>query len=136
VRDLTSQVTTLTYTNSADDVLICQGVVYLGDGVNDLDGSGGDFELTLQFGQQINQYDAQLVRFSTAVRASVFTEQFPLPVNESVTFKIKSPNATDTSVWTHATLYEVSDLSKMSSIGGMNNTIVNEYNEGTGGVNA
>jgi hypothetical protein len=114
-------------------VLICQGVVHLGNGVNDLDGSGGDFEHTLQFGSQINQYDAQLIRYSTAVRTSVFTEQFPLPIGEAVTFKLKSPNAADSSVWCHACLYEVSDLSKMSSIGGVTNTIINDYTD-PGGV--
>ena len=113
--------------------MICQILVYLGDGTNDLDGSGGDFELTIQFGNQTNMPDPQIMAFSTAARASVFTEQFVLPVNETVTTKIKSPNAADTGVWTHACIYEVTDLSKMSYATGGRNTIISTY-EDSGGV--
>jgi hypothetical protein len=107
--------------------------VYLGDGVNDLDGSGGDFELTIEFGGQTNMPDPQLIAFSSGTRASVFTEQFVLPLNEVVTTKIKSPNAADTSVWTHACIYEVSNLSRMSAIGAQSNVITNVYDD-PGGV--
>ena len=107
IRDLTSQVTVLEYHNTDNEIMVCQGVIFLGDGANDLDGTGGDFELTLMFGNQVNQPDPQLVWFSTATRVSIFTEQFVLPVNETVTFMIKSPNAADTAVYTHACIYEV-----------------------------
>jgi hypothetical protein len=107
VRDLTSQVTTLEYTNDGTETMVCQIVVYLGDGANDLDGTGGSFEHTIMFGSQTNMPDPQLINYSTATRVSVFTEQFPLPVGETVTTKIKSPNAADTSVWCHACIYEV-----------------------------
>lgn len=123
----------LSYQNTGDDGLICQGVIHLGEGSNDLDGTGGDFELTLQFGSQVNQPDPQLIYFSTAIRVSVFTVQFPLPVNETVTFKIKSPNAADTTVWTHACIYEVANLSKSTSLLGGGNTITNIYDD-PGGV--
>lgn len=113
--------------------MICQIVTHLGDGVNNLDGSGGDFELTLQFGSQVNMPDPQLIAFSTATRASVFTEQFVLPRNETVTAKIKSPNAADTSVWTHCCIYEVSDISQYSNAITGGSTILNTYDD-SGGV--
>ena len=108
-------------------------MVRLGDGVNSLDGSGGDFELTLQFGQNTTQPNPQLVYFSTDTECTVFTQQFPLPINETVTLKIKSPNAADTSVWTQACIYEVYAKSKMSFAVSDSNTIVNTYDT-TGGV--
>lgn len=107
VYDITSQATIMSYTNDGDEILLLQGVVILGDGTDDLDGTGGEFELTFMFGSNTNQPDPQIIYFSTATRASVFTEQFPLAINETVTFKIKSPNAADTSVYIHCTLYEV-----------------------------
>ncbi len=82
-------------------------MVYIGDGVKDLDGSGGDFELTLQLGSQVNQPDPQLITFSTATRASVFTDIFSLYVGETVYVKIKSPNAADTDVHIRASVLEL-----------------------------
>ena len=82
-------------------------MIYLGDGIDDLDGTGGEFELTMILDGQTVQPDPQLVWFSTAPRASVFTEQFPLYVGGTVTFKIKSPNVADTSVMVHACIIEV-----------------------------
>ncbi len=133
VRNITSQTTAISYTNSSDEIQICQGIVRLGDGVNNLDGTGGDFELTLQFGDRVTQPDPQLIYFSTAVQANIFTTQFPLPINETVTLKIKSPNTADTSVWVHACVYEVSEISQYSYATGSSNTITNTYTD-TGGV--
>jgi len=134
---LTSQVTILQYQNTEDEVLLCQGLVRLGDGTDDLDGTGGEFELTLMFGSRTNQPDPQLVWFCTAVKATVFTEQFPLPIGETVTFKIKSPNAADSSVYVHACIYEVGvesirdDLALLFADG---RKVVNVYDEtGTSG---
>ena len=82
-------------------------MIYLGDGVKDLDGTGGEFEFTMLLGSQTVQPDPQLIWFSTATRAAVFTEQFPLYIGETVTLKIKSPNAADTDVNVHACIVEV-----------------------------
>ena len=123
----------LTYQNTSDEVMICQIVAHFGDGINDLDGSGGDFELTLQFGDQVNMPDPQLIAFSSSTQASVFTEQFVLPINETATAKIKSPNAADTSVWTHCCIYEVSTPAKMSYATSTDEIIMNIYDD-PGGV--
>lgn len=105
--NLTTQQTVLSFTNTNTSPYIAQIVVFFGNGTNDLDGTGGTFELTLQFGNQVNQPDPQYITFSTAVRASVFTEQFPLAVGQTVYAKVKSPNAADTNVWVRACIFEV-----------------------------
>jgi len=107
-RNLTSQVTVLTDTPSATQNTLCQAYIKLGDGAKDLDGSGGQFELTITIGGQTIQPDPQGVWFSTAVRAAVFSSVFPVPANEEVVVKLKSPNAADTDVDTTAYLYDLS----------------------------
>lgn len=105
-RDLTSQVSVFSYTNSTGQDLLVMGIVSFGDGSKDLDGSGGDFELTLEIGGQTVQPEPQLIRFSTDVRAMTFTERFTLYDTEAVEFKVKSPNAADTDVTVKACLIE------------------------------
>jgi hypothetical protein len=82
-------------------------MIYFGDGTKDLDGSGGNFEFTMELGSQVNQPEPQIIYFSTDTQASVFTEQFPLYRNETVVIKVKSPNAADTDVYVHACIIEV-----------------------------
>jgi hypothetical protein len=135
--DLTTQQTVFTHTNTEEEILLLQGVVLFGDGSDNLDGSGGDFEFTLQFGENVNQPDPQYIYFSSATRASVFTESFPLPLNSTVTFKVKSPNAGDTSVYVKACVYEVgvdtikddiADLAaSITALSSDTNAIVNVY---------
>ena len=105
-RDLTSQVSVFSYTNSTGQDLLVMGVVSFGDGSKDLDGSGGTFELTLEVGGQTVQPDPQLIQFSTAVRAMTFTHVFTLYDGDTAEFKVKSPNAGDTDVTVTASLIE------------------------------
>lgn len=104
---MTTQKTVFTYTNTGTDVLICQAIAKIGDGSDDLDGTGGEFEWTMLLGGNTVQPEPQWITFSTETRSAAFTEQFPLPVGDSVTFKLKSPNVADTSVWVRVCLYEV-----------------------------
>ena len=113
-RDLTSQVTVLTHTPATTVPMLCQGLVYLGDGTKNLDGSGGNFELTVTVGGQTVQPDPQVVTFSSAVRASVWTSVFPVPLNTEVILKVKSPNAADSDVDVTATLFDVASDSQAS----------------------
>ncbi|MHC4704637.1 MAG: hypothetical protein ACYTFQ_29165 [Planctomycetota bacterium] len=106
-RDLTSIVTVLTDTPHATKATLCQGLVVFGDGAKNLDGTGGDFELTVTVGGQTIQPDPQAVTFSTAVRSAVWTTIFPVPANTEVILRAKSPNAADTDVDVTAYLYEV-----------------------------
>lgn len=133
---MTSQVTILSWTNTTDEVYVCQGMIYIGDGTDDLDGTGGEFELTMILDGQTVQPDPQLVWFSTALRACIFTEQFPLYVGGTVTFKIKSPNAADTSVYVHACIVEVGVESIRDDLQAVllnQRSVKNVYDESGGG---
>ena len=112
--DLTSIQTVLTDTPDAANPMLCMGYVVLGDGAKDLDGSGGDFELTVSVGGQAVQPAPQTVTFGTDVRAAAFTLPFPVPANAEVLLRIKSPNATDTDVDVTAYLYDMADKTGMA----------------------
>lgn len=105
--NLTSQVTVLTDTPDASNPMLCQGLILFGDGTKNLDGSGGNFELTVTIGGQTIEPNPQIITFSTAVRTSVWTSVFPVPANDEVILKAKSPNAADTDVNVIAYLYDV-----------------------------
>ena len=106
-RNLTSIVTVLTDTPSVADPILCQGLIMLGDGTKNLDGTGGNFEFTVSVGGQIVQPNPQVVNFDTSVRAGVWTGVFPVPANQEVLLRVKSPNAADTDVDVTAYLYDV-----------------------------
>jgi len=104
-RNLTSAVTVLTHTPDATYNMLCQALVYLGDGVKNLDGSGGIFELTITVGGQTVQPSPQYMDFGSEVRAAIWTSQFPVLANEAVVLQVKSPNAADSDVDVTAYLY-------------------------------
>ena len=108
-RDLTSLVTVLTHTPSASDIMRCQAHIALGDGSKDLDGSGGDFELTITIGSRTLEPDPAVIEFSTATQVVIQTAPFIVPANTEVIVKILSPNAADADVDVTATLYDVGD---------------------------
>ena len=96
--DLTSLVTVLTHTPSTTEHRLCQAYIALGDGSKNLDGSGGDFEVVGTVGGQTVQPSPQTVAFGSQVRAALWTTPFPVPANQQVVLKVKSPNAADTDV--------------------------------------
>lgn len=104
-RDITSSITVLTDTPSATEPMMCMGLIVLGDGAKDLDGSGGLFEFDILIGGNTVQPSGQQIQFSGATRASVWTEAFPVPEGAEVILKIKSPNAADSDVDVSAYLY-------------------------------
>lgn len=106
-RDLTGQVTVLTHTPNASNAMFCNVYVECGDGAKNLDGTGGDFELTITVGGVTIQPDPQTIAFSTAVRSGVLTSPFPVRANKEVVVKIKSPNAGDNDVDVVATLFNI-----------------------------
>ena len=100
--------TILSYVNTGTEAIVCQGRVLIGNGIDDLDGTGGEFELTLNTGTYTLQPNTQFVFFEVGpTSGSVMTESFYLGVGDTVTFSMKSPNAADTSVWVRACIYEV-----------------------------
>lgn len=118
-RDLTSQVTVLTDTPDATSPMLCQGLINFGDGTKNLDGTGGDFELTVTVGGQTIEPDPQTITFSTATRTAVWTTQFPVPANTEVILKAKSPNAGDSDVDVTAYLYQVDAVDIVAINGGL-----------------
>ncbi len=106
-RNLTSQVTVLTHTPSVTEHRQCQAYIAFGDGSKDLDGSGGDFEITVTVGGQTVQPSPQTIAFGTAARAAVWTTPFPVPANSEVVVKVKSPNAADTDVDLTVRLFDI-----------------------------
>lgn len=115
-RDLTSTVTVLTHTPSATDPMLCVGEIVIGDGVDDLDGSGGDFELTLMVdGVIVDAVQIKTVEAST-LRTRFFTIEFPVPANTQVIMRVKSPNAGDADVNVIAKLYQTDNVESLSSI--------------------
>jgi hypothetical protein len=106
-RDLTSLVTVLTHTPSATENTLCQGYIKLGDGLKDLDGSGGNFNLVITVGGQTVQASPEVIVFGTDVRSSIWTEQFPVPANEEVLLRVLSPNGADTDVDVTAYLFDI-----------------------------
>lgn len=106
--NLTTQQTVLTHTPDAVNPMLCQGLIMLGDGTKNLDGTGGDFELSISVGGQTIEPDPQVVTFSTATRTAVWTTIFPVVANQQVLLKVKSPNGADTDVDVTAYLYDVS----------------------------
>ena len=113
-RDLTSIVTVLTDTPSATQNRQCQGVIHLGDGAKDLDGTGGIFQITITIGGQTMQPASQAVTFSTAIRSTIVTSVFMVPANDEVLLRVLSPNGADTDVDVTAYLYAVDDCNVKS----------------------
>ena len=97
-RDITSLITVLTDTPDASSPTLCQGIIYLGDGVKDLDGTGGVHDIVITVGGQTVQPSPQRINFGTAVRSAIRTATFPVPANTEVIIKILSPNGADTDV--------------------------------------
>lgn len=107
-RDITSTITVLTDIPSVEDFLLCQGLIYFGDGAKDLDGNGGNFELTITVGGQTMQASPEVIVFGTEARSAIWTSQFPVPDNAQVILRVKSPNGADTDVDITAYLFDVS----------------------------
>ena len=111
LRNLTSSVTILTYTNDTDNALIAQALAKFGDGTNNLCGTGGDYEFKILYGSNIFQPNPQKITFDTSTRAAVSTEQIVIPRGQTITLQVKSPNVADTSVWVSCCLYDAGDSS-------------------------
>jgi len=101
--DLTSVQTVLTHTLTEDGLYV--GRVQIGDGVKDLDASGGGFELTVVIGGNTVEPGPQTITFGTNARSSAISAMFVGKAGEQVLLKLKSPNAGDTDVDVTADLF-------------------------------
>jgi len=124
--DLTSQETVLTHIPSATLPMACRGLILFGDGTDNLDGSGGDFEATVTLtspgGSPVEytiQPDPQTLAYSVAVTSGIFTVAFDVPPNHTVKLKVKSPNAGDTDVDVTAYLFDVAPFALASAMGAL-----------------
>ena len=63
--------------------------------------------MTLSYGGVPIQPDPQLVWFDTVTQGCAITEQFVIPVGQTITVIFKSPNAADSNVWVRFCLFEV-----------------------------
>jgi hypothetical protein len=110
-RDLkTAAVTVLTHTPHATNHVMCAAHIALGDGAKNLDGTGGDFQLTITVGGQTVEPNPQVVTFSTAVRVAVWTGVFPVPAAKEVIIKVLSPNAADDDVDVTCYLFDMAPI--------------------------
>jgi len=106
-RNLTSQVTVLTDTPDVSGARLCQVSIQLGDGVNNLDGTGGTFELEILVDGNTINGGVEYQNVGTKVRTSLQSQSFICPPNMEVVVKLKSPNSADTGVDVTAYLYDV-----------------------------
>ena len=137
--NLTSSITVLTDTPDASNPTQCIGLVLLGDGAKNLDGTGGAFELVVTVGGQTVQPSPQLVTFGTEVRSAVWTSVFPVPANTEIVMKVKSPNGADTDVDVTAYLYDaqpiITSAGKVSGVALVDTCTANSDMRGTDGAN-
>ena len=111
--DITSIATVLTHTPSTTLHVQCQGFLSL----SGLDTTGGMFELTVSVRGVAIQPDPQIVSFATTATAAVFTEPFPVPANNAVLLRIKSPNAGDSAgVTCVARLYDIASSADIAAL--------------------
>ena len=114
--DLTSLVTVLTHTPDASNLRECYVGLELGNTATvakQLDASGGDFDVEITIGSNVY---ADTVTLGTYARVFQRTALFPVPANEAVVVKVKSPNAADNDVTVTATIYAEPLDTKIDSI--------------------
>jgi hypothetical protein len=104
--DITSAITVLTHTPDTKRHTLAQGFIVLGDGTKDLDGVGGNFELTVTIGGQTYQANPEVIVFGTEARSCILTPVFTVPSGNEVIIKVKSPNGADTDVDVTAYLFQ------------------------------
>lgn len=107
--DLTGYITVLTDTPDTANPVECQALVLLGDGVKDLDGTGGTFKIKVEIGSQ-ESHELSFTVTAADVRAVLWTPKFPVPANTVVIIKVLSPNGADTDVDATAYLYDLDPL--------------------------
>ena len=114
--DLTVTTRVLAAISSETKDTQCQVYVEIGDGTNNLDGSGGIFELTLKINGQNVQPAPQSYEFGLSPRASIKTNALIIPMGQTVQVYIKSPNAADTLVAVKAYLFEIPQVDSVELV--------------------
>jgi hypothetical protein len=75
------------------------------------------FELTVSVGGVAIQPDPQIVSFAATATGAVFTAPFPVPANNAVLLRLKSPNAGDSAgVTCVARLYDIASSADIAAL--------------------
>lgn len=77
---------------------LCYVLILLGNGTNNLSGSGGVYKVTITVAGNDWLGGPQDYSFRTSVRASLQSEGFLVPANASVSVVVQSPNSGETAV--------------------------------------
>ncbi len=104
-RDIHAEVLCLTHTPDAAAARLCQALVYLGDGVKGLDGTGGNFTLRVNLAGRSGP--ARTVALAAGqTKGWMQSEPFAVPAATAVTVYVLSPNAADIDVDVTAYLFD------------------------------
>ena len=95
--DLSSLVKVHDVTPNTNDGFEGRARIVLGDGVKDLDGSGGDFEIEIHIDGDVHG-GGETRTLGTKTPAIIESASFWIPANANVEVWILSPNAGDTDV--------------------------------------
>lgn len=115
--DIHASVLCLTDTPDADNPCLCKALIKLGDGVKDLDESGGNFEIRVTVGgQELSPDPLDTIAVDALLRTVVQSAEFLVPANEEVKVYILSPNVADTDVDVTAYLYDLSEVRQTGKI--------------------
>lgn len=85
--------------------------VAVGDGSDDLDATGGDFELTILLGGVYFDGAAQTKTLGEVARAVFVSEELIVPANTRLQVQLFSPNAGDSDVDVTVTVYDITPAS-------------------------
>ena len=99
----------LTHTPSTVEAMQCQAALFLGDGVDDLDGTGGTFKIKVNIGSQ-ESHELSYTVTAGDTRTVLWTPVFPVPANTAVVVYVLSPNAADGDVDVTGYLYDTDPL--------------------------
>ena len=126
-------------TPDATATRLCIVSIQFGDGVKNLDGTGGDFTLEITFaGAATLQPNPQTITFDTAVISAIGTEPFLVPANTAVAITVTSPNAGDSDVDVTTTFYDLQPLALPAVAAGSENGLpvvdANNYVAGVQGA--
>lgn len=80
--------------------------VVLGDGTKNLSGTGGTYLLTLIINGVTYRGGSEEFEIGTGARVEIQTEDFLFPASATVSFKVYSPNASETDVDCTASLFQ------------------------------
>jgi hypothetical protein len=109
-RDIkTAYIACLTHTPSTTEAMQCQAALFLGDGVKDLDGTGGTFKIKINIGSQ-ESHELSFTVTAGDTRTVLWTPVFPVLANTAVVIYLLSPNAADADVDVTGYLYDCDPL--------------------------